>query len=84
MLKNENGALPLAEGSGVSRFSAGSVDSVYGGTDSGAADTAAAAAWKGPTPCSMCFPPSSDLRGWPASSGEFAAPGSIRIPIRLP
>lgn len=28
MLKNENGALPLAEGSGVSRFSAGSVDSV--------------------------------------------------------
>ena len=47
LLKNENGALPLAEGSGVSCFSTGSVDPVYGGTGSGAVDTATAVTWKG-------------------------------------
>ncbi|MBR7058601.1 MAG: hypothetical protein IKI35_07720, partial [Stomatobaculum sp.] len=32
LLKNENGALPLASGSGLSLFSVSSVDPVYGGT----------------------------------------------------
>lgn len=47
LLKNDNGALPLAEGSGVSCFSTGSVDPVYGGTGSGAVDTATAVTLKG-------------------------------------
>lgn len=34
LLKNENGALPLAKGSGVSLFSTSSVDPVYSGTGS--------------------------------------------------
>lgn len=39
LLKNENGALPLAEGAKVSLFARGSVDLMYGGTGSGGVDT---------------------------------------------
>lgn len=39
LLKNDNNALPLAEGSKISCFGQTSVDIVYGGTGSGAVDT---------------------------------------------
>lgn len=42
LLKNDNEALPLAEGAKVSLFAHGSVDLMYGGTGSGAVDTASA------------------------------------------
>ena len=42
LLKNDNQALPLAEGAKVSLFAHGSVDLVYGGTGSGAVDTSKA------------------------------------------
>ena len=42
LLKNDNNALPLAEGAKVSLFARGSVDLVYGGTGSGAVDTSSA------------------------------------------
>lgn len=40
LLKNDNEALPLAEGAKVSLFAHGSVDLMYGGTGSGSVDTA--------------------------------------------
>lgn len=46
LLKNENNALPLSEGNQVSCFSITSVDPVYGGTGSGAVDTATAVTLK--------------------------------------
>ncbi|MDO4267696.1 MAG: glycoside hydrolase family 3 C-terminal domain-containing protein [Eubacteriales bacterium] len=42
LLKNDNQALPLADGAKVSLFAHGSVDLMYGGTGSGAVDTASA------------------------------------------
>ena len=42
LLKNDNEALPLSEGAKVSLFGHGSVDLMYGGTGSGAVDTASA------------------------------------------
>lgn len=42
LLKNDNQALPLSEGAKVSLFGHGSVDLMYGGTGSGAVDTASA------------------------------------------
>lgn len=39
LLKNENGALPLAKGSKVSTFNQASVDMIYGSVGSGAIDT---------------------------------------------
>ena len=42
LLKNEGGALPLAEGSRVSVFGKNSVDLVYGGSSSGGADNSGA------------------------------------------
>ena len=41
LLRNENGALPLAKGTKVSLFGYGSVDTIYGGTGSGSGDTSA-------------------------------------------
>ena len=41
LLRNENGALPLASGSKVNLFGYGSVDPIYGGTGSGSGDTSA-------------------------------------------
>lgn len=42
LLKNDNGALPLASGAKVSLFSHSSVDMVYGGTGSGSVNTSTA------------------------------------------
>lgn len=42
LLKNDNNALPLAEGAKVSLFARGSVDLMYGGTGSGSVDTSSA------------------------------------------
>lgn len=42
LLKNDNKTLPLAKGAKVSLFGHGSVDLMYGGTGSGAVDTASA------------------------------------------
>ena len=42
LLKNENNALPLANGAKVSLFGHGSVDLMYGGTGSGSVDTSKA------------------------------------------
>ena len=39
LLKNQNNALPLAEGTAVNLFGYGSVDPIYGGSGSGASDT---------------------------------------------
>ena len=39
LLKDQNNALPLAEGSAVNLFGYGSVDPIYGGSGSGASDT---------------------------------------------
>ncbi|MCR5664143.1 MAG: glycoside hydrolase family 3 C-terminal domain-containing protein [Oscillospiraceae bacterium] len=41
LLRNENGALPLAAGSKVNLFGYASVDPIYGGTGSGSGDTSA-------------------------------------------
>ncbi len=41
LLRNENGALPLASGTKVNLFGYGSVDPIYGGTGSGSGDTSA-------------------------------------------
>ncbi len=41
LLRNENGALPLASGSKVNLFGYGSVDPIYGGTGSGSGDSSA-------------------------------------------
>ena len=41
LLRNENGALPLAGGSKVNLFGFGSIDPIYGGTGSGSGDTSA-------------------------------------------
>ncbi|MBR3367053.1 MAG: glycoside hydrolase family 3 C-terminal domain-containing protein [Lachnospiraceae bacterium] len=46
LLKNDNQALPLAEGAKVSLFARGSVDLMYGGTGSGSVDTSAAPSLK--------------------------------------
>lgn len=46
LLKNQGDALPLAEGSKISCFSQSCVDPVYGGTGSGAVDTASAVTLK--------------------------------------
>lgn len=46
LLKNDNEALPLASGAKVSLFAHGSVDLMYGGTGSGAVDTASAPSFK--------------------------------------
>ena len=47
LLKNENNALPLAEGQrSISLFGISSVDPVYGGTGSGNVDTSTAPSWK--------------------------------------
>ena len=46
LLKNENDALPLNVGSGLSLFSVSSVDPVYGGTGSGNVDVSSAPNWK--------------------------------------
>ena len=40
LLKDQNNALPLAEGTAVNLFGYGSVDPIYGGSGSGASDTA--------------------------------------------
>ena len=42
LLKNDNAALPLADGAKVSLFARGSVDLLYGGTGSGSVDTSQA------------------------------------------
>ena len=42
LLKNQNAALPLAQGAKVSLFGHGSVDLMYGGTGSGSVDTSKA------------------------------------------
>ena len=42
LLRNDNGALPLAAGARVSLFSHSSVDIIYGGTGSGSVDTSTA------------------------------------------
>lgn len=47
LLMNENGALPLAEGSKISCFSTSSVNPVYGGTGSGNIDASSANTLKG-------------------------------------
>ena len=41
LLRNENGALPLAGGARVNLFGYGSIDPIYGGTGSGSGDTSA-------------------------------------------
>lgn len=46
LLKNDNGALPLANGAKVSLFAHGSVDLMYGGTGSGSVDTSKAPDFK--------------------------------------
>lgn len=46
LLKNENNALPLANGAKVSLFGHGSVDLMYGGTGSGSVDTSKAPSLK--------------------------------------
>lgn len=46
LLKNDNNALPLAEGSQISCFGQTSVDIVYGGTGSGAVDTSSVVSLK--------------------------------------
>lgn len=42
LLKNDNNALPLAQGAKISAFSHSSVDIIYGGTGSGSVDTSTA------------------------------------------
>ena len=46
LLKNQNAALPLAQGAKVSLFGHGSVDLMYGGTGSGSVDTSKAPNFK--------------------------------------
>ena len=46
LLKNDNNALPLADGAKVSLFARGSVELVYGGTGSGSVDTSQAPSLK--------------------------------------
>lgn len=65
LLRNENQALPLAEGERkISFFGISSVDPVYGGTGSGNVDTSSAPSWKSAFERNSLFTVNEDLWNW--------------------
>ena len=71
LLRNENGALPLAEGERkVSLFGMSSVDPVYGGTGSGNVDTSSAPSWKTALERDGAFSVNGTLWDWYSASEQ--------------
>ncbi|MBR4208715.1 MAG: glycoside hydrolase family 3 protein [Lachnospiraceae bacterium] len=73
LLRNENNALPLAEGERkISFFGMSVIDPVYGGTGSGNVDTSSAPTWKTAFERNNLFSVNEDLWNWYAAPEQEA------------